>query len=208
MADFDFFEDIGENPKNSGNQSANRKDNKKTYMIYGGIAGVILLFLILVLAGGSGNSQKNLDKLATKITTLEKKVNSIESWQNDLQARLKGLDQIERGISELSKRVNTMSKEIKEVKKTASSSYSDLKNRLDNLSSRSSRPASPQKQSTTPKNAKTHQVKKGENLFRIGLQYGVTAEQIRSWNDLDKNEPIYPGQKLLIRASGNTSNQE
>lgn len=208
MADYDFFEDIGENPENSGNQPANRKDNKKTYLIYGGIAGVILLFLILLLAGGSGNSQKNLDKLATKITTLEKKINSIESWQNDLQSRLKGLDQIERGISELSKRVNTMSKEIKEVKKTASSSYSDLKNRLDNLSSRSSRPPSPQKQSTTQKDAKTHQVKKGENLFRIGLQYGVTAEQIRSWNDLDKNEPIYPGQKLLIRASGNTNNQE
>jgi LysM repeat protein len=45
---------------------------------------------------------------------------------------------------------------------------------------------------------KVHTVQEGENLFRIGLQYDITADQIRRWNDLGPNEPIHPGQKLKI----------
>jgi LysM repeat protein len=44
-----------------------------------------------------------------------------------------------------------------------------------------------------------HQVQKGQNLFRISLKYDVEVEELRRWNDLGKNEPIYPGQKLIVK---------
>ena len=42
-----------------------------------------------------------------------------------------------------------------------------------------------------------HVVKRGENLYRIGLKYRVSADQLRDWNNLPSNE-ISVGQKLVV----------
>jgi LysM repeat protein len=43
-----------------------------------------------------------------------------------------------------------------------------------------------------------HVVQVGENLFRIGLRYGVTADQIAQYNNLANVHRIYVGQELRI----------
>lgn len=43
----------------------------------------------------------------------------------------------------------------------------------------------------------SHFVKKKETLYRIAINYGVTVNNIRKWNDLWNNN-IYIGQELLI----------
>ncbi len=48
----------------------------------------------------------------------------------------------------------------------------------------------------------THIVQPGENLFRIGLRYGLTARQIASANNLSSVSQIYAGQRLVIPAAG------
>lgn len=45
-----------------------------------------------------------------------------------------------------------------------------------------------------------YEVKEGDNLFNIALQYGVTISKIKYWNQLYSNR-IYPGQKLNIWVS-------
>jgi len=47
-----------------------------------------------------------------------------------------------------------------------------------------------------------HVVQPGENLFRIGLRYGVTAQQIASANRLSDASQIRTGQQLIIPAAG------
>jgi LysM repeat protein len=47
-----------------------------------------------------------------------------------------------------------------------------------------------------------HVVQPGENLFRIGLRYGVTPQQIASANGLKNVAQIYVGQRLVIPAVG------
>jgi hypothetical protein len=42
-----------------------------------------------------------------------------------------------------------------------------------------------------------HVVKRGENLYRIGLKYRVSADHLRDWNNLRSNE-ISVGQKLVV----------
>lgn len=44
----------------------------------------------------------------------------------------------------------------------------------------------------------THIVKKGETLYRIGKQYGCTAEEIMKWNQM-KNANLRIGQQLIIK---------
>jgi len=47
-----------------------------------------------------------------------------------------------------------------------------------------------------------HVVQPGENLFRIGLRYRLTAQQIASANNLGNVSQIYVGQRLAIPAAG------
>lgn len=43
-----------------------------------------------------------------------------------------------------------------------------------------------------------YMVKKGDNLYQIGLKYGLTAKEIAELNGLELNEYIYPDQKILV----------
>lgn len=49
---------------------------------------------------------------------------------------------------------------------------------------------------------KTHVVKSGENIFRIGLKYGVSQFDIMAANDIEKPQSLKVGQKLVIPAKG------
>ncbi len=48
----------------------------------------------------------------------------------------------------------------------------------------------------------TYVVQPGENLFRIGLRFGLTAQQIATANNLADVSQIYAGQRLVIPAAG------
>jgi len=41
-------------------------------------------------------------------------------------------------------------------------------------------------------------VKKGDNLYRIAIEYGIDSNTLAAINGLELNEYIYPGQKLLV----------
>lgn len=56
----------------------------------------------------------------------------------------------------------------------------------------------------TPSEIVRHRVRSGENLTVIGRRYGVSASQIREWNNLRGNR-IYAGQWLQIRVGAGSS---
>ncbi|BCB05878.1 C40 family peptidase [Bacillus sp. KH172YL63] len=60
-------------------------------------------------------------------------------------------------------------------------------------------PAAPPKQSSE-NGSTTYTVKSGDTLSYIGAQFGVTVQQLKSWNGL-KNDMIYVGQKLSIQGA-------
>lgn len=45
-------------------------------------------------------------------------------------------------------------------------------------------------------------VKKGDNLYQIGLKYNISAELLAEINGLELNEYIFPDQKLLVPKPG------
>lgn len=45
-------------------------------------------------------------------------------------------------------------------------------------------------------------VQKGDNLYKIGKKYDVSAELLAEMNGLELNEYIYPEQKLLVPKEG------
>lgn len=57
-------------------------------------------------------------------------------------------------------------------------------------------------QTPSPTGKVTHVVQRGENLFRIALRYGTTAQAIASANGIANPSLIYVGQTLTIHSSG------
>lgn len=49
-----------------------------------------------------------------------------------------------------------------------------------------------------------HQVEKGESLGRIATRFGVTVQDLKSWNNL-KSNTIVPGQRLTIEGKGSSA---
>ena len=45
-------------------------------------------------------------------------------------------------------------------------------------------------------------VKKGDSLYQIASQYGITAQQLAEINGLELNEYIYPNQRLIVPKEG------
>jgi lipoprotein-anchoring transpeptidase ErfK/SrfK len=56
----------------------------------------------------------------------------------------------------------------------------------------------------SPPGVTVHTVQAGENLYRIGLRYGVTAQAIAWANGLPNVNLVYVGQRLTIPAPGST----
>lgn len=51
---------------------------------------------------------------------------------------------------------------------------------------------------SVPTRKLVYQVRSGDTLWGIGRQFDVKTEQIRNWNDLDRNHMLRPGQKLTL----------
>ncbi|MET3728139.1 N-acetylmuramoyl-L-alanine amidase [Fictibacillus halophilus] len=50
-----------------------------------------------------------------------------------------------------------------------------------------------------PKKAIYHTVVSGDTVYSLSQQYGSTIQQIKSWNNLDSNYSIFPGQILRVK---------
>src|SRR5699024_12527947 len=52
---------------------------------------------------------------------------------------------------------------------------------------------------------KVHVVKAGEWVSKIAAQYGITHQQLKSWNNLSSNL-IHPGDRLVVSNPNNSGN--
>ena len=58
--------------------------------------------------------------------------------------------------------------------------------------------------SPPPSSSGVHIVRPGENLFRIALRYGMTAQTLAAANGIVNPNRVYVGQRLIIPGHGNT----
>jgi len=50
---------------------------------------------------------------------------------------------------------------------------------------------------------KTHVVQPGDSLWKIATRYGISVEELVHLNSITVNDPLYPGQVLVISPGGN-----
>ncbi len=155
----------------------------------GGVGLIVIVILLVIFLSGPKDAvdSRQLQSLEVKIQQLEKKLASIGAMNQALDR----LDKQEQKLNLISKRFDrfnsTVMTQIDQIIKELGVLY--------------------QKSSQTPQLAKTdqkktkpkfHQVRREETLWGISRRYGLTLDQLRSYNNIGSKVTIQPGQKLKL----------
>ena len=158
---------------------------------------VVIIVLYIFLPMGNNNQDKaQLSGFDARLDQLEKRMLKLESVGErvlNLEKSLKDSGSIEKRLDRLegslAKRMDQVDKELLQLRK-------DLEARK--IQKNTPPPPTQQKKATTDQ-ANQHIVKKGDTLYSISRKYGLSVEQLRKKNRLDKNSVIFVGQKLNVK---------
>ena len=108
-------------------------------------------------------------------------------------------------IFAIEKKLDLMAGRIDQLESGVNSKMDQIIKKLENLKQTTVQKTSPtakmsQSEKKEIKAAKPiiHTVQAGDTLYQIGRDYGLSIEQLRSYNQLELNTKIYPGQKLKL----------
>lgn len=166
-----------------------------------GAASIFILLIIIILIFGNSNktSSENLIEIQQKLESIENrlaffegiesKIPNIETQGKQLNESVSKIDRaeglLEQRLDKLSIKLNQMKKDINAVReKTTAQMHSEKKNIA------AGKPV-------------YHIVRAGENLYRIAHQHGISTDDLCRLNNLNKNQILSIGQKLLIPQSHN-----
>ncbi len=156
--------------------------------------------------------EKRTGELNVKYQDAQRQVGSLESQGRDLDAELEALrDQLNRSHDELSRvRGGDMPKmdDLKMSEPSISefglddldfkdSDLAKLESDLDLDSSEIPLDSMVESTSMAMGSDGSHTVEKGETLYRLSKQYGVTVEDLKAWNNMTDNT-IHVGQQLVV----------
>jgi len=158
------------------------------------IAALAILVLISMFVGSGGDdsalhsgANQRLQQLESRVASLEKISESMKELQENQQTVQPLMVRLDRLESSIAKRISDLDKQFKQFKATRPSGGSSK-----------GPPASAKKQSSKQV-VKTHVVQKGDTLYSISKQFGLSLTQLMKLNKLSKGDAIYPGQKLTVR---------
>jgi LysM repeat protein len=163
----------------------------------GGIGLVIIVILFIVLLTGTKDTvdSEQLQSLETRIQQLEKKLASVA-----------GMDQTLDQIGKQEEKLNSIGQRFDSFNSAVSTQIDQIIKELGALHKKSSQSPAPQAQQTQQaaitgkKEAKPefHQVRPKETLWGISRQYGLSLDQLRSYNNIGPKGTIRPGQQLKL----------
>ncbi len=174
--------------------------------IIGGVGLIVLVVIFGILLSGRKDAvdRDYLQSLETRIEQLEKKL-----------AATGGTDQTLEQLDKQERELTAMGERFKGLESTVTTQIDQIIKELGTLHQKITGPAVSPERTAPPAEKKTpavaqkkeaipefHQVQAGETLFRISRRYGLTVEQIRSYNHIAAGAAIYPGQKLKLRPNG------
>ena len=156
----------------------------------GGVSLVVIVILLVIFLSGPEDAvdSRQLQSLEKKILQLEKKLASMDAM-NQAVDRLGELEQQLNLISERYDRFNgTVTTQIDQIIKELGLLHQK----------KSSQPLQPAKTDQKQTISKFHQVRAKETLWSISRHYGLTLDQLRSYNNIGPKAAILPGQKLKL----------
>jgi len=199
----DFAEEADLTRESYYKKSSDGFQNKSImWFVIGGLGLVVMVVMVILILSRPKNSvdQEYLESLEKRMQQLEKK-----------PAAIGVMDQIIKRLGKQEQDIDLLDKKISRFDSSVSTQIDQIIKELGALHQKTSQIAAsgaPQpktvakKQPLASKNAEPaaqfHQVQAGETLFSISRRYGLSVQQLRTYNDLAPNAAIYPGQKLKL----------
>ena len=168
--------------------------------VIGGIGLIVLviLFILIILRPGDVTGRGKLKSLEARIEQLEGKL-----------ATIAVIDQVLDRLTKQEQELKLLSKSVERSEATFKTQIDQIIQELGKLHQKKAQTATPKAQAPQPaaktkKEIKTrfHLVRAGETVFGISQRYGLTVEQLRSYNNIGPNAAIKPGQKLKLSRNG------
>jgi len=147
------------------------KHRKHTLTLVG--TGLILLavFFTLIHIIGQNAFKEELASIQTKLDTLEKQSSILSNGMEEINA---SLEEQRRIVQTYFSKKNPPSMALQDT------------------------PLNLKKGILLDGKRRFHEVRPGESLYGIGKHYGISVDSILRLNNLSPNQPIHPGQKLLV----------
>jgi LysM repeat protein len=170
----------------------------KSYLPYtlGGIGLVIIVILLVTVLFRSSDVVDSQQLLA-----LEERIQGLEQRLATVGLIDQALDRIGKNEKEL----NLIMARVDRFEGTVTTQIDQIIKELGKLHQKTgSAPAPkagappPVAKSTRKKKTKVHEVSAGETLYAISRRYGLTVDQLRTYNNIRKDAAIRPGQKLKL----------
>ena len=198
---------ISENDDTDGEEDLSRQDyyedqtglfhNKlnRTYII-GGIGLVILVVLLVMVLTGPSDvvERQQLQALEDRIQQLEKRITTT----GVMDEALGRIDSNEKELSLIMERVDrfegTVTTQIDQIIKE----LGNLHQKAGTAPAAKVKTPPPAAKPAPEKQTKVHEVRAGDTLYSISRRYGLTVDQLRTYNDIGKDAAIRPGQKLKL----------
>ena len=157
---------------------------------------ILILLYIFLPIGDKDQGNAQLKGLEARLDQIEKRMLKLES----VGERVLILEKIIKDNGTLEKRLDLLEGSIAKRMDQVDKELLQLRKQLEAKPiKKSTPPPAPQEKKTTTDRANQHVVKKGDTLYSISRSYGLTVEQLRKINNLDKNSVIYVGQKLTVK---------
>jgi peptidoglycan endopeptidase LytE len=177
--------------------------------IAAGIAGVLLVIGLTLFWGDDEQEESSPPSSAalgsTDMQAVSTRLESLEARVSRLASRMEtsGSNQ---SSGELDETLESLGMQLQNLENDFTRFKKQISAQIDNLQSKAPAQASAGSSGSgsSPGSAQDGQevytVKKGDNLYRIGLKFNVSVQQLRSWNNLSPDSEIFPGQKLTVSA--------
>lgn len=154
----------------------------------------VLLLVVFLFSIRSGGSDKAL------LSAMDLRIQQLENGM----ATVEGINELVMDLDKSRQTTDPLMARLDRLEASFVKSISEMEKQLKELQTRVAKSEARQIQppvvkSQTPKRAdRTHVVKKGETLYSIGRQYGLSVNQLMSFNNLSKGAIINPGQSLKV----------
>ena len=185
-----------------GNQTGILQNKSNRLYIIGGIGLLIIVILSVIFLTGSSDvvDREQLQTLEEKIQGLEKKLATI----GFIDQALDRIDNNEKELNLIMERIDrfegTVTTQIDQIIKELGA----LHQKTGSAPAPRAKKPQPTAKSTKEKQTKIHEVSAGETLYSISRRYGLTVDQLRTYNNIGPETAIRPGQRLrLIANTGN-----
>ena len=171
-------------------ETINRLADKKTRILYGIVAALLPLLVISTVYSGMvlyhmsvrlAEMRYYVDNIENRTANLEKKQIEYHGQLTQLDGKLTAFSNSPamKEIETLVPRVNLLEKQLASI---------HVRQKVTTVRSKPIHIVKKQ----------YYEVKEGDTLYRISRKYGLTVDELLKMNDLDEDESIMAGQKLVV----------